>query len=103
MKTVKKCVQPIALNDIKRAENEIICYTQMEVFPDEMETLQKENAHVSHQSHIRNPDPILQDGLLLTGGRLNRMAMPECQKHPVILPKNHHVSRLLLKHIQTPT
>lgn len=27
------------------------------------------------------------------------MAMPEDRKHPVILPKHHHVSKLVLKHI----
>lgn len=101
IKAVRKCtdVQPITLSDLKRTENAVIHFTQMEAFPDEMETLQKENANVSRQSHIRKLDPVLQDGLILTGGRLNKMAMPERQKHPVILPKNHHVSKLLLKHI----
>lgn len=101
MKTVKKCmiVQPMTLNDLKRAENAIIQYTQLEAFPKEMKTLQKERANLSSQSHIRMLDPILQNGILRTGGRLSRMAMPESQKHPAILPKNHHVSKVLLRHI----
>ncbi|TKS65758.1 hypothetical protein D9C73_028515 [Collichthys lucidus] len=101
MKAVKKCMtsQPMTLNDLKKAEKAIIHYTQLEAFPEEMETLQRKNAHLSRQSRIRMLDPILQNGLLLTGGRLSRMAMPESQKHPVILPKNHHVSKVLLRHI----
>lgn len=101
MQIVKKCmnVQQITLEDVKRAENAIVRFTQMEAFPEEIETLQKENTHVSRQSHIRKLDPILQDGILHTGGRLSKMAMPEEQKHPMILPKHHHVSKLVLKHI----
>lgn len=101
VKTVKKCMitQPVTLNDLKRAENAIIHYTQLEAFPEEMEALQRKNAHLSRKSHIRMLDPILQNGLLLTGGRLSRMAMPERQKHPVILPKDHHVSKVILRNI----
>ncbi|XDV29327.1 hypothetical protein PO909_032464 [Leuciscus waleckii] len=86
-------------DDDVEAENAIVRFTQMEAFPEEIETLQKENAYVSHQSHIRRLDPILQDGSLRTGGRLSRMAMPEDRKHPMVLPKHHHVSKLVLKHI----
>ncbi|KAK0150375.1 hypothetical protein N1851_008532 [Merluccius polli] len=101
MQTVKKRmnIQQITLEDVKRAENAIVRFAQTEAFPEEMNTLQKKNAHVSNQSHIRKLDPILQDGLLRTGGRLSRMAMPEGQKHPVVLPKYHHVSKLALKQI----
>lgn len=59
MQIVKKCmnVQQITLEDVKRAENAIVRFTQMEAFPEEIETLQKENTHVSRQSHIRKLDP----------------------------------------------
>lgn len=101
MKSIKKCmnIKPISLEDVKRAENAIVHFTQMEGFPDEIGMLQKGNTHVSCQSSIRKLDPIMQDGLLLVGGRLSRMAMPESRKHPVVLPKHHHVSKLVLKHI----
>ncbi|KAL2098438.1 hypothetical protein ACEWY4_007645 [Coilia grayii] len=96
-----KCmnVQPISLDDLKAAEHAIIQFAQYESYSEEIENLQKGNTHVSRQSTIRKLDPVLQDGLLHTGGRLSRMAMPEDQKHPVILPKHHHVSKLVLKHI----
>ena len=100
MQTVKKSlnVQPLTVKDVKRAEKAIICFTQLEEFPSEIESLRMD-AHVSPKSHIRKLDPFLQDGLLHTGGRLSRMAMPECRKHPVVLPKHHHTSKLVLKHI----
>ena len=43
-------------------------------------------------------DPILEDnGLLRVRGRLSSADMSWEEKHPVILPKNHHVSTLLVR------
>ena len=42
---------------------------------------------------------MLDNGLLRVGGRLNRLAMPEEAKHPIILSKDLHISTLLLRHI----
>lgn len=83
---------------IKCAEKDIIRVTQLEEFPGEIQSL-RTDAHRSSRSHIRKLDPFLQDKLLRTGGRLSQMAMPENRKHPVILPKHHHISKLVMKHI----
>lgn len=101
MQVSKKCinVQPISLDDLKTAEHAVIQFAQIECYSEEIETLQKGDTYVSRQSTIRKLDPLLKGGLLHTGGRLSRMAMPEDQKHPVILPKHHHVSKLVLKQV----
>ena len=44
-------------------------------------------------------DPILQNGLLKVGGRLNHAAMSEESKHPIILLKDTHVSWLIIHQI----
>ncbi|KAL7850244.1 hypothetical protein SRHO_G00195930 [Serrasalmus rhombeus] len=54
---------------------------------------------VDRKRSIFKLDPVLDRGVLRVGGRLSKMAMPEEQKHPAILPKGHHVSKLLLGHI----
>lgn len=61
IQTIKKCmnVQPISLDDVKAAENAIICFAQMEGFPEETETLQKGNTCISCQSSICKLDPIV--------------------------------------------
>ena len=43
------------------------------------------------------------DGLLRVGGRLHNSFLTESEKHPVILPKAHHVTVLLIRkaHIYT--
>lgn len=37
-------------------------------------------------------------GILRVGGRLRRAEMEYGEKHPVVLPKNHHASQLVAKH-----
>ena len=55
---------------------------------------------VFKSSSIRRLCPILDDtGLLRVGGRLQRSALPFDVKHPVLLPKGHHVTRLLVRHV----
>ena len=44
-------------------------------------------------------DPVLDGGLLRVGGRLNKAAIPEDNKHPLILSKDQHISDLILRHI----
>lgn len=36
------------------------------------------------------------DGLLRVGGRLKHAALTYNQKHPILLPKNHHVTNILI-------
>ena len=37
--------------------------------------------------------------ILWEGGRLTQAALHSHVKHPATLPKGHHVSRLIIKHI----
>ena len=43
-------------------------------------------------------DPKLEDGLLCVGGQLRNAPIPTETKHPLILPKNHHISILIARH-----
>ena len=40
------------------------------------------------------------DGILRVGGRLGMSNLPYEAKHPVVLPKKHHISKLVVAHIQ---
>lgn len=42
--------------------------------------------------------PVLQDGILRVGGRLNKAAMPQEAKHPAILSKGSPIANLILQH-----
>ncbi|KAL2083621.1 hypothetical protein ACEWY4_021394 [Coilia grayii] len=95
--------QSVTVEDLKMAERAILLYVQKQCFPEEIGMLQKGASCVKKQSNIYRLDPVLDDGILRVGGRLSRTSMPEERKHPAILPKNHHVSTLILRHIHAQT
>lgn len=90
--------QSLTPGDLERAEGAIIRLYQQGRFPDEIATL-RDGGSVKRNSDLYKLDPVLEDGLLRVGGRLSRAAMPEVEKHPVILSKEQHVSKLILKHL----
>lgn len=89
----------LSVSDMEDAELAIVQYCQRQGFPQEVACLRKGMQCVSRNSTIYRLDPFLDTGTLRVGGRLSKMAMPANQKHPAILPKDHHVSKLLLRHI----
>jgi len=78
------------------ALNSIIKIVQQEVFQEEID--QCTNGLVL-KSKLKFLTPFLaEDGVLRVGGRLERAAIPYFQKHPALLPKNHHVVEVLARH-----
>ncbi|XP_064117743.1 uncharacterized protein LOC135223168 [Macrobrachium nipponense] len=74
-------------------------YVQREVFGDEVKASSRELS-VGKSSPIYKLDPFLdsEDGLLKVGGRIRRSDIPQSAKHPILLPKKHHVTTLLIRH-----
>ena len=67
---------------------------QMERFAKEIKELKE--GEVSKQSHLKPLNPIVDElGVLRVGGRLNRAELPYDAAHPMILPKKHHITRLV--------
>lgn len=64
-----------------------------------MAVLKKGKHGVKASSPIYKLNPILEDGLLKVDGLLSKLAMPVDLKHPTILPKDSHISNLILRHI----
>ena len=44
-----------------------------------------------------NLSPLIEDGLIRVGSRLNKSQLPYEQVNPVLLPKHHHVSSLIME------
>ena len=40
--------------------------------------------------------PFVADGVIRVGGRLQRSNLPVAFKHPIVLPKRHHVTGLII-------
>jgi hypothetical protein len=84
----------ISLKDINDAGN-----AKHQAFASEIDILLTGNSHMKDNSIIRKLDPIIEHGALRIGGRLCDSTMPLESKNPLILPKNHHVSNLILGQI----
>ena len=58
----------------------------------------KSRKPVVKKSPIYILEPFLdEEGILQVGGRLKNVPLPEEARHPIILPKNHHVSKLVAR------
>ena len=68
--------QKVSLEDLSEAERSIIAFCQQQRFSSEITAL-RSGKPVPKNSTIQKLDPILDEGLLRVGGRLNRAAMPE--------------------------
>lgn len=73
---------------------------QREAYPEEYKAL-LENQPVPKSSGILELDPFLCDGLLRIGGRLRHASVNPEVRNPVILPKQNHVTKLMVTHYHT--
>ncbi|CAI5694724.1 unnamed protein product [Oreochromis niloticus] len=80
------------------AQRIIIRDLQRRVYPDEIQLLSN-GLQLSRQSKLFRLDAFLdKDGILKVGGRLKNASLPASQKHPMIIPKDHHIARMIIAH-----
>ena len=102
-------IDPITLDELDSAEREIIRHVQNESFEEEVATLKRSGPSVligegvrkrqiKKTSKVIKLDPRLLDGVLCIRGRLGNGPFQQESKHPMILPKSHHVVTLIIRH-----
>lgn len=89
-------LQPTEIAD---AEEEIIRQAQFEAFPEEYKALKKKKP-ISQKSPLVKLSPRLDDnGIIRLEGRLMYAEyLPHDMKFPIILPRGHHVTKLIVKY-----
>ena len=114
-KTKPESVFPLTVEDMRRAECEIIKQVQSEAFKEELETLQScrsensdsndrnfvrtRNSTMKQKSSLYKLDPFLDEyEILRVGGRIRHASFSDNLRHPVILPKHSHVTDLVVRH-----
>ena len=121
-KTSQKNIQlyePLTVEDIREAEHEIIKHVQRVSFKEEVDTLKprkadkdtpdpkvtkKQSKVLKGTSSVYRLDPFLDDnGVMRVGGRIRKAACAEDVKHPVILPRKHHITELVVRHCHQQT
>ena len=109
---VSEIPSPISVEEMHSAEIEVLKYVQRQCFREELVCLQgkeskvelkksvraRRTGSVKKSSSIAKLDPELRDDLLCVGGRLRHAPIEQEQRHPVILPKKHHVVDLIVRH-----
>ncbi|XP_063052707.1 uncharacterized protein LOC134447256 [Engraulis encrasicolus] len=89
----------VSVEERKRAAEIVIEMTQQQAFAQEIKTLQEScNACVPSSSPLFCLDPLLDAGLLRVGGRLKESDLSLELKHPIILPKDSHITELIIAH-----
>lgn len=87
----------LLVEELKRATVSIIREVQGESFSTEVEALKSEH-NLPKNSKLLNLNPFLDnDHLLRVGGRLKHANIDKDNKHPVILPKGHHIAKLIME------
>lgn len=92
-----KCDLPRTPEELSQAEKVIISAVQKRAFPKDFEALTS-NKPVPLSSSLRCLSPTLQNNLICLGGRLKNANLEIGEKNPIILPKDDHVSLLLVRH-----
>jgi hypothetical protein len=110
-KFIRKCraainkTSPIAsymtCDDINRAHNSLIKWSQNEAFKEELHQL-KSSSQVKSSSSLSHLTPFIdQLGIIRIGGRLEHASIAYNAKHPIILPKDHIFVSFLLQYYHT--
>ena len=90
---------PLSIDELNNSENIFLKIVQRSHFEEEITDLkQPQKRKVKKSSVIHKLNPILMSDLLCIEGRLRHAPIESAAKHPVILPKQHHVAKLIVLH-----
>ena len=87
---------PIVVSEMKAAEVMILGHVQASVYPEEVKRL-REGLQVLKSSPLLKLSPGFKDGLIVVGGRIGHGMIPTTWLFPVILPRDHRLSQLIVQ------
>ena len=102
----------LTVDEIVTATREVVKVVQRQAFPKELAVLQRIShvtpsrtsvpqrsklGFVRYVSPLRKLNPVIFDGVICVGGRLERASIELSAKHPMILPGKHHVTDLVIR------
>lgn len=92
----KRMKGDLSATELNAALSTILKLTQAETFHKEIQDLSQDK-QIHPSSSLYKLSPYLDQGLLRVGGRLDYSNLDEPQKHPIVLPKGHQVTKLLIQ------
>ncbi len=86
------------VSERQKAELVIIKDLQRQTYQEEIKTLSKGN-QLSSNNKLYHLDVFLdRDAVLKVGGRLGRSSLPGSFKHPTVIPRGHHITKLIISY-----
>ncbi|GBM94658.1 hypothetical protein AVEN_185627-1 [Araneus ventricosus] len=86
---------PLTGDELKVASEYLIKEVRVREFSKEISALKKGNS-IPKGNNLRNLNPFIDsNGILRVGGRLEYSNLTDNQKHPIILPKSHRLTKLI--------
>ncbi len=89
--------QTLTVEEINHASLRVIKLVQEVAFKDEWQALMK-GQEISRRSKLYRLNPYIADGVMRVGGRLKNSSLSMNQKHPVLLPREGHITQLIISH-----
>ncbi|VDP93479.1 unnamed protein product [Echinostoma caproni] len=90
------------IRELEVAESALLRYVQRQAFSDIFDGLLRHansfGTGVLKRSSMHNLCPVMKDGLLKVGGRLDNLDATQDRKRPVILPSRHPITDLIVRH-----
>ena len=87
----------ISIEETRNSTQKIVQLVQRQYFPEEIESLSS-GREVKGHSRLVNLSPVLVEGILRVGGRIRHAPIPLDAIHPMLLPKDHPISSIIVRH-----
>ncbi|XP_035222191.1 uncharacterized protein LOC118195067 [Stegodyphus dumicola] len=89
----------LTTDELRLATKTVIKNVQESYFPQELSYLKTSRELKGVSSRVIQLTPFLdEEGVIRVGGRLKNANIPENSKHPILLPKEGHVTNLIVTH-----
>ena len=96
LRTKTKFELSLSPTDLEKAEQTIIQHTQKIFFAEEFADIPR--GKIKRNSTLRKLNPTIDEkGIIRVGGRISQSSLTWTMKHPIILPKGHRVSEMIIR------
>ena len=87
----------IGIVETRNSTQKIVQLVQRQHFPEEIVSLSS-GLQVKGYSKLANLSPVLIEGTVRVGGRIRHASIPFDAVHPMLLPKDHPISTLIVRY-----
>lgn len=88
----------ITIQELRQATDDIVRCVQQQTFASDKQHQTANEVSIDCKQKLRSLNPIMEDGILKVGGRLDRAPVSYELRHPAILPSKHQITELLIRH-----